>query len=44
VLPPLGGADKALLQLDDAERLELARILREEIGTRARAVPRGPGA
>ena len=28
--PPPGGADKALLQLDDAERMELARILRAE--------------
>jgi hypothetical protein len=44
VLPPPGGADKALLQLDDAERLELARILREEIGTRSGLEPYGPGA
>jgi len=43
VLPAPGGAEKALLQLDAAERVELARILREEIGAR-RAVERpGPG-
>ena len=39
-----GGTDKGLLQLDAAERMELARILREEIGTRAPAMPPGPGA
>jgi hypothetical protein len=41
-LPP-GGTEKALLQLDSAERLELARILREELGARAAVVPPGPG-
>jgi hypothetical protein len=34
VFPPPGGAEKALLQLDDAERFELARILREELALR----------
>jgi hypothetical protein len=43
-LPPPGGADKALLQLDDAERMELARILRAEIRTLGPVMPRGPGA
>jgi hypothetical protein len=43
-LPPPGGADKALLQLDLAEQMELARILREELGARAPALPQGPGA
>jgi hypothetical protein len=39
-----GGTEKALLQLDSAERVELARILRQELGARAAAVPQGPGA
>jgi len=43
-LPPPGGADQALLQLDLAEQMELARILREELGARAPAMPQGPGA
>jgi hypothetical protein len=43
-LPPPGGVDRALAQLDDAERLELARILREEMAARGPAVPQGPGA
>jgi len=43
-LPQPGGTDKALLQLDAAERMELARILREEIGTRDTFMPQGPGA
>jgi len=43
-LPPPGGAEKALLQLDLAEQMELARILREELGARAPALPQGPGA
>jgi hypothetical protein len=43
-LPPPGGADKALFHLDDAERLELARLLREELESRVPAVPQGPGA
>jgi hypothetical protein len=43
-LPPPGGADKALLHLDDAERMELARILRAEIRTRGPVAPQGPGA
>jgi predicted anti-sigma-YlaC factor YlaD len=42
-LPP-GGADKAMLQLDEAERMELARLLREEIGARNPLAPQGPGA
>ena len=44
VLPPPGGTDKALLQLDGEERAELARILREEIGARAALDPQDPGA
>jgi hypothetical protein len=43
-LPPPGGAEKALFQLDDAERLELARLLREAIEARSQGVLRGPGA
>jgi len=43
-LPPPGGAERALFHLDEAERLELARLLREELDTRAPAVPQGPGA
>jgi hypothetical protein len=43
-LPPPGGADNALVHLDDAERLELARLLRKELETRAPAVSQGPGA
>jgi hypothetical protein len=43
-LPPPGGADRALLQLDDAERMELAKILREALGSRAPVMPPGPGA
>jgi hypothetical protein len=43
-LPPPGAADRALLQLDDAERMELARILRAEIRTRGPVAPQGPGA
>jgi hypothetical protein len=39
-----GGTEQALLQLDGAERVELARILREELGARVAAVPQGPGA
>ena len=33
-LPPPGGVDRALAQLDDAERMELARILRAEMAPR----------
>lgn len=43
-LPPPGGAERALFQLTDAERLELARLIREEMQTHASAVPRGSGA
>lgn len=43
VLPAPGGAEKALLQLDAAERVELARILREEIGARGSLERPGPG-
>jgi hypothetical protein len=43
-LPPPGAADRALLQLDDAERMELARILRAELRTRGPVAPQGPGA
>ena len=43
VLPAPGGAEKALLQLDAAERVELARILREEIGAPGSVERPGPG-
>jgi hypothetical protein len=43
VVPPPGDADKALRQLDGGERVELARILREEIAAGSPAVPQGPG-
>ena len=43
-LPAPGGAEKALWQLDEAARVELARLLREEIETQLPAVPHGPGA
>jgi hypothetical protein len=39
-----GGVDRALAQLDDAERIELARILRAEMAPRTPATPQGPGA
>jgi hypothetical protein len=42
--PPPGGAERALRQLDDAERVELARILREEIGALGALERPGPGA
>jgi len=44
VVPPPGDVDKALRQLDGAERVELARILREEIAAGTPVVPQGPGA
>lgn len=44
VLPATGMADRALLQLDESERIELARILREELARRAAAGPKGSGA
>jgi hypothetical protein len=43
-LPSPGGADRALLQLDGAERMELAKILREALGSRAPVMPPRPGA
>jgi hypothetical protein len=43
-LPLPGEVDGALLQLDDAERVELARILREELAPRRPAASQGPGA
>ncbi|MBP1635377.1 MAG: hypothetical protein H6Q10_1951 [Acidobacteria bacterium] len=43
-LPPPGGAEKALADLNAAERGELTRILREEIAAWAPAAPQGPGA
>ena len=43
-LPLPGGVDRALTQLDDTERVELARILREEIAARTPHTPQGPGA
>ena len=44
VLPAPGGADRALSQLDEGERAELARILLEELEARRIAVPQAPGA
>jgi len=43
-LPPPGAADRALAQLDAAERMQLAKILREEMAAKAPVVPQGPGA
>jgi hypothetical protein len=43
-LPVAGGVERALLHLDDAERRELARILREEMTPRGPAARQGPGA
>jgi hypothetical protein len=43
-IPPPGGADQALLQLDDAERMELAKILRDAIGAEAGGRSQKPGA
>jgi hypothetical protein len=43
-LPLPGGMDGALLHLDGAERMELARILREEMAPRGSAAWQGPGA
>lgn len=44
LVPPPGDADKALLHLDGAERVELARILRDAIEAGPPAAPQGPGA
>jgi hypothetical protein len=44
VLPPADGVDWALSQLNDAERLELARILRDAMTPLGPAAPQGPGA
>ena len=44
VVPGPGGAEKALVHLDDAERLELAKILRLELRGRASVDVQGPGA
>ncbi len=44
VLPLPGSADRALMQLDGAERMELAKILREELAAKTPAAPQGPGA
>jgi predicted anti-sigma-YlaC factor YlaD len=43
-LPLPGGTDRALAHLDDAERAELARLLREEITARTPPALQGPGA
>ncbi|MFO7694139.1 MAG: hypothetical protein R6V57_13710 [Vicinamibacterales bacterium] len=43
-LPLPGGVEKALGQLDENERVELARILREEMAALAPKRPQGPGA
>lgn len=44
VLPGPGGTEKALVHLDDAERLELAKILRLELRGRVAIDVQGPGA
>jgi hypothetical protein len=44
VLPAPGGADRALWQLSDTERGELAKILQAEIARPASAKPMNPGA
>ena len=44
VLPLPGGVEQALVQLDQVERMELARLLRAELAALAPAVPQGPGA
>jgi hypothetical protein len=43
VLPAPGGADRALWQLSDAERGELAKILQAEMARPASADPMNPG-
>jgi hypothetical protein len=43
-LPPPGSVDRALVQLDGAERMELAKILREEMAAKTPVVTQGPGA
>jgi hypothetical protein len=43
-LPMPGGADRALAHLDHTERMELARILREEIAAQTPPASQGPGA
>ena len=44
VFPAPGGTDRALWQLDEGERAELARILLAEIEGQGLAVPQAPGA
>ena len=39
-----GGVEQALVQLDEVERVELARLLRAELAARTPAAPQGPGA
>ena len=43
-LPLPGGVERALAHLDDTERLELARILRDAIALREPLATQGPGA
>jgi hypothetical protein len=43
-LPLPGGVEQALVQLDEVERMELARLLRAEMAALAPAAPQGPGA
>ena len=42
--PLPGGVEQALAQLDEIERMELARLLRAEMAALAPAAPQGPGA
>jgi hypothetical protein len=43
-LPLPGRVEQALVQLDEVERMELARLLRAEMAALAPAAPQGPGA
>jgi len=43
-LPASGTADRALMQLDESEQIELARILREELARPVPGARKGPGA
>lgn len=43
-VPPPGAADRALVHLDGAERIRLARILQDEMAAKRPVVTQGPGA
>lgn len=42
--PPAGAVERALWHLDEAERIELTRILQEEMAPRGTTLRQGPGA